>query len=66
MPKEGFSSEFAVKTSDGWWFFNPKMKKEANDVFFKINTCQASGTPYNAPPLTRNNDANVIVTAREK
>ena len=32
------------------------MKKSAPEFIFAINTCQPKRTPYNAPPLTRNND----------
>ncbi|QUG77736.1 hypothetical protein GKQ23_23365 [Erwinia sp. E602] len=36
--------------------FLPLMtKKTALSHFFAINTCHPSGTPYNAPPSTRNN-----------
>ena len=30
-------------------------KKSTSDLFFEISTCQPKRTPYNAPPLTRNN-----------
>ncbi|EAB8941367.1 hypothetical protein DUB99_21790 [Salmonella enterica subsp. enterica serovar Bonariensis] len=33
----------------------PLMKKETLRKLFKISSCQAEITPYNAPPLTRNN-----------
>ncbi|MEN4913018.1 hypothetical protein ABEH39_15335, partial [Erwinia amylovora] len=31
------------------------MKNKALNHFFAISPCQPSETPYNAPPLTRNN-----------
>jgi hypothetical protein len=35
------------------------MKKEAVRSFLLRNTCGLPGIPYNAPPLTRNNDLRV-------
>ena len=36
-------------------FMTELAKKETNENFFQNRGCQGKRTPYNAPPLTRNN-----------
>jgi hypothetical protein len=33
------------------------MKKDSLEKFFEIRGCRLTRTPYNAPPLTGNNDS---------
>jgi hypothetical protein len=47
-----------VKTAKGRFFTvltPPLVKKETVEKFFENRACQRLRTPYNAPPLTRNN-----------
>jgi hypothetical protein len=45
----------ASKGSKNWLFSERLHKKETVEKFFENRTCQRRRTPYNAPPLTRNN-----------
>ena len=44
-----------ANSPDGDDFYDALMKKNALEKFFEIKGCQPGITPYNAPPLTRNN-----------
>jgi hypothetical protein len=41
-------------------------KETAVEKFFEIRGCSLSGTPYNAPPLTGNNEIDFAGLGREK
>ncbi|EDJ7846380.1 hypothetical protein CHT53_21880 [Salmonella enterica subsp. enterica serovar Muenchen] len=45
----------ALKRSKNCRFNGVLGKYQALEKLFKISSCQAEITPYNAPPLTRNN-----------
>jgi hypothetical protein len=48
----------AVKTADSainGAFMSSLVKKRANEKLIQISSCRLVRTPYNAPPLTRNN-----------
>ncbi|HFN0056349.1 TPA: hypothetical protein ACHB42_004117, partial [Yersinia enterocolitica] len=46
--------------------FNGVLTKEsAVEKFFEIRGCRLSGTPYNAPPLTGNNETDFAGSGRE-
>ncbi|HFT5242823.1 TPA: hypothetical protein ACGTP8_003662, partial [Yersinia enterocolitica] len=42
------------------------LKKNTVENFFEIKGCSLSGTPYNAPPLTGNNEIDFAGLGREK
>ncbi|WP_267248914.1 hypothetical protein, partial [Yersinia sp. Marseille-Q5920] len=47
--------------------FNGVLTKDsAVEKFFQIRGCSLSGTPYNAPPLTGNNETHFAGSGREK
>jgi len=45
-------------------FLSLMLKYYAFRKFYEINTCHLLRSPYNAPPLTGNNDANIAWAAR--
>jgi len=42
------------------------LKKNTVEKFFEIRGCRLSGTPYNAPPLTGNNETHFAGSGSEK
>nr|KAA0593070.1 hypothetical protein F0323_02670 [Enterobacter hormaechei] len=53
----------ASKRSKNWRCNTVLSKKETVERFFSKRGCQRRRTPYNAPPLTRNNGLQAAGTA---
>ncbi|MCB5304412.1 hypothetical protein, partial [Yersinia bercovieri] len=56
----------ASKRCKNYQFNGVLTKETAVEKFFQIRGCSLSGTPYNAPPLTGNNETNFAGSGREK